>query len=67
MSPARAACRPACRRRAELLQMQVGDAGFVERSRKLALGKARPARGSNREGIDKKTDFRALERSEHGR
>ena len=56
---------PAFRRRAELLQMQIGDAGFVERSGELALGKARPARGRDRAGIDQKIDFGALEFVQH--
>ena len=51
----------AFRRRAELLQMQIGDAGFVERGRQLPLGEARAARGRDRAGIDQKIDLGALE------
>ena len=58
--PARAAC-AALVGRAELLQMQVGDAFFVERGGKLALGEAGLARGRDRAGIDQELDLGALE------
>ncbi len=60
-------CGAAFRRRAELLQMDVADAGFVERGRKLALGKAWPARGCHRARIDQKIDFGAIEFLYYGR
>ena len=52
-------------RRAELLQMQIGDARFVERGGELALGEARPARGGDRAGVDQELDLGALELGEH--
>ena len=45
--------------------MQIGDAGFVERGGELALGKARPARGRDRAGIDQQLDLGALEFAQH--
>ena len=38
---------------------------FVERSGKLALGKAGPARGRDRAGIDQELDLGALEFGHH--
>ena len=45
--------------------MQIGDAGFVKRRGKLALGKARPPRGRHRAGIDQQLDPGALEFPDH--
>ena len=52
--------------RAELLQMQIADAGLVEARGKLALGKSRPARGRNRARVDHETDARASQLADHG-
>ena len=53
-------------RRAELLQMDVGDAGLVERSGELPLGKSGAARGGDCAGVDQKIDPGASELVEHG-
>src|SRR5262249_20228806 len=58
--------RAAFRRGAEFLQMDVANARFIERARKLTLGKSGPARGSNRAGVDQQFDLRALEFTENG-
>ncbi len=55
----------ACRRRSQFLQMDVGNAGVIERRRELALGETRPARGRHRAGVDQKIDLGALELGEH--
>ena len=62
--PARAASRPSAGR-AELLQVQVGDAFFVERGGELALGEAGLARGGHRPRIDQELDLGALELGHH--
>jgi hypothetical protein len=48
-------------RRAELLQMQIGDSGFIEPRGQLSFGKSRTARGRDRAGVDHKADAGALE------
>src|SRR3954467_5061282 len=40
-------------RRAELLQMQIADAGFIEPRGELALGKAGEERGRDRAAVDR--------------
>src|SRR5437762_1309823 len=53
-------------RRAELLQMQIADAAFIESGRELALGKAWTARGRDRARIDHETDAGALQFADDG-
>src|SRR6185295_562495 len=52
-------------RRSEALQMQIGNAAFVEAGRKLILGKARPPRGCDRAHIHQQLDAGALQFIEH--
>src|SRR3954463_6950011 len=48
-------------RRAELLQMHIADAGFVEARCELAFGKARAARGRDRARVDHEGHLGAFE------
>src|SRR5947209_5889622 len=48
-------------RRAELLQMQIGDAGFIEARRELAFGKPWAPRGRDRARVDHEADLGAFE------
>src|SRR6185312_5429634 len=52
---------PALGRGAELLKVQIGDAGFVERGGQLTLGEAGPARRGDRAHVDKGVDLRLFE------
>src|SRR5262245_18801072 len=51
--------------RAELLQMQIADAGCIETRRKLALGKSRPPRGRDRARVDHEPDAGAAQFTDH--
>src|SRR5947209_11779413 len=53
-------------RRAELLQMQVADAGFIEAGGELAFGESRAARGRDRARIHHEADLGALELADDG-
>src|SRR3954471_9369589 len=54
-------------RRAELLQMQIADAGHVEACGELALGEAGPARSRYRTCVDEKPNAGAGQLADHGR
>src|SRR3954463_15128740 len=51
--------------RAELLQVQIADAGLVEARGKLALGEPRPARGRDCTRVDHQLDTSALKFRDH--
>src|ERR1051326_5026495 len=53
-------------RRAELLQVEVADAGLVQPGRELALGETGPPRGCHRAGIDEEADAGKFELGDNG-